>query len=522
MALTKISGSILKDPLNLGEVSIGGTLTYQDVTNVDSVGIGTFRSGINVSGGQLDVGNNIKIGNAGIITATELDISGDLDVDGHTNLDNTSIVGIVTISAGTNNEGLRITGQHNNCVIFTSPSINGSAGYRLNHHPSTNFLRVDTTDQNGTFTGTVAKFSSAGLDMADNIKLRLGSYQDLTLYHYGNDAYIDNADGDIIFRQITSEKLRIDSNGDIYTGGVGVRDDARLTIEKNKVGVSTAIHLHNPNGSGTASKISSSKALILSADVEDNTNADRSFISFETDNTERLRIKSDGTLVMNQTNNFIHTNSDAAKVAIFAGSTYSVSNGGVITVTGVNHSAGCFTDVAAGTGGHIQFRVGTSEKMRINSDGIMTRPQQPAFSAQGNSSPVDSNEGYTGILSNYMTVMECNVGSHYKTSGSDIGNFVAPVAGNYFFSAGCLIRLRNSSSAGSAELTFHKNGSNISNRSLGYSYVVGTNDHDNITITAIIPLAAGDKVALVAKACSSVVDWYWGEGLGNFSGYLIG
>ena len=49
MALTKISGSILKDPLNLGEVSIGGTLTYQDVTNVDAIGIGTFRSGINVS-----------------------------------------------------------------------------------------------------------------------------------------------------------------------------------------------------------------------------------------------------------------------------------------------------------------------------------------------------------------------------------------------------------------------------------------------------------------------------------------
>ena len=76
MALTKISGSILKDPLNLGEVSIGGTLTYQDVTNVDSVGIITARAGINVSGGQLDVGSNIKIGNAGVITATSFSGSG--------------------------------------------------------------------------------------------------------------------------------------------------------------------------------------------------------------------------------------------------------------------------------------------------------------------------------------------------------------------------------------------------------------------------------------------------------------
>ena len=53
-------------------VSIGGTLTYQDVTNVDSVGIITAQAGINVSGGQLDVGSNIKLGNAGVITATRI------------------------------------------------------------------------------------------------------------------------------------------------------------------------------------------------------------------------------------------------------------------------------------------------------------------------------------------------------------------------------------------------------------------------------------------------------------------
>ena len=33
-----------------GDVSIGGTLTYQDVSNVDSVGLITARSGIEVSG----------------------------------------------------------------------------------------------------------------------------------------------------------------------------------------------------------------------------------------------------------------------------------------------------------------------------------------------------------------------------------------------------------------------------------------------------------------------------------------
>ena len=35
-----------------GSVSIGGTLTYEDVTNIDSVGIITAQSGIRVGAGQ--------------------------------------------------------------------------------------------------------------------------------------------------------------------------------------------------------------------------------------------------------------------------------------------------------------------------------------------------------------------------------------------------------------------------------------------------------------------------------------
>lgn len=35
-----------------GDVSIGGTLTYEDVTNIDSVGVVTARSGIKVGAGQ--------------------------------------------------------------------------------------------------------------------------------------------------------------------------------------------------------------------------------------------------------------------------------------------------------------------------------------------------------------------------------------------------------------------------------------------------------------------------------------
>ena len=52
-----------------GNVSVGGTLTYEDVTNIDSIGVITARSGVDVDD-FISVGSNIHLGNAGIITAT--------------------------------------------------------------------------------------------------------------------------------------------------------------------------------------------------------------------------------------------------------------------------------------------------------------------------------------------------------------------------------------------------------------------------------------------------------------------
>ena len=52
-----------------GNVSVGGTLTYEDVTNIDSVGIITARSGVDVDD-FISVGSNIHLGNAGVVTAT--------------------------------------------------------------------------------------------------------------------------------------------------------------------------------------------------------------------------------------------------------------------------------------------------------------------------------------------------------------------------------------------------------------------------------------------------------------------
>jgi len=69
---------------------VGGTITYDDVKNIDSIGIITARKDIHVGAG---------ISVVGVATAATFKGDGDfveLDVDGHTNLDNVSIAGVVT------------------------------------------------------------------------------------------------------------------------------------------------------------------------------------------------------------------------------------------------------------------------------------------------------------------------------------------------------------------------------------------------------------------------------------------
>ena len=82
-----------------GDVSIGGTLTYEDVTNIDSIGIITARTGIRV----LDGGINV----VGVITATNGfsgnltgDVTGNLTGDVTGNVTGDVNAGFVTATSG--------------------------------------------------------------------------------------------------------------------------------------------------------------------------------------------------------------------------------------------------------------------------------------------------------------------------------------------------------------------------------------------------------------------------------------
>jgi len=91
-----------------GNLSIGGTITYEDVTNVDSVGVITARSGIqgigiqsggvNVAVGVITALNFIGAGNTFKVTGSTVDISIQGGGGGGSGAFTTSITGIQTTS----------------------------------------------------------------------------------------------------------------------------------------------------------------------------------------------------------------------------------------------------------------------------------------------------------------------------------------------------------------------------------------------------------------------------------------
>ena len=181
-----------------GNLDVEGVLTYQDVTNVDSLGIGTFRTGINVSGGQLDVGSNIKLGNAGVITATAF----------------------VGDGSGLTGAGPSLTGSTNNTIV----TVTGA-----------NAIQGET---NLTYDGTDLVLNHATGDKA--LRWATGGTNKWSIYHNnGSGALVayDNANSSEIFRLTSNGNLGLGTATDdqrfrVYSG-IGVNAYKTALIDSN-------------------------------------------------------------------------------------------------------------------------------------------------------------------------------------------------------------------------------------------------------------------------------------------------
>ncbi len=169
-----------------GNVSIGGTLTYEDVTNVDSVGLITARKGITVTANGLYV-------NAGIATFNDhVQIISDnkrlkFGAGDDLNLYSTGTNGWVytpqsgaDLYMGTNAGEVYIqTGSSGN---DTAIKVNNGGAVELNF--STN-KKLNTRTDGIDITGKV--YPTGNIHMPDSVGIKLGAGDDLNIWHYPTD-----------------------------------------------------------------------------------------------------------------------------------------------------------------------------------------------------------------------------------------------------------------------------------------------------------------------------------------------
>jgi len=178
------TATALQNARTIGGVSFDGT------ANID-------LAGVNIAGNQNTTGTA-----AGLSGTPNINLT-DLDVDGHTNLDNISVAGVTTFSG----------------------AVDINADLDVDGHTD-----LDNVSISGVTT------SSGNINLPDNVNLQFGDSQDLKIYHglVGGHSYIENTTGSIRLKNGGSTALEITSDG---TTGI---NNLTVTQGVNVTGVVTA------------------------------------------------------------------------------------------------------------------------------------------------------------------------------------------------------------------------------------------------------------------------------------------
>ena len=355
-----------------GNVDVAGVLTYQDVTNVDSLGIGTFRTGINVSGGQLDVGSNIKLGNAGVVTATSFVGSG------------AQLTGITqtTINSNTNNYLITGTGTANTLQGEANLTFDGTGNFVQTGSASASIMRVETTANDGD-----ALIQADGRDSSGNLR-RIMMRTDA-----GADQYrIISADTSYNLALCTGNAPRVLIAGNSAATSIGGSNvfNAMLTVQGDISGAlfqlkatenTNRLMVSGTNANGVEMNLydeaGGQKGILGVSGTEffikaPNNSAPLTFYTHNGSSIgERLRIRSDGKVVigtnytggtLSVTGNLITDDGTNGRVTIQADGTS--TNQILSTTTGF----GSYCNMKYQAADHI-FLYGGTERFRLKNDG---------------------------------------------------------------------------------------------------------------------------------------------------------
>ena len=297
-----------------GNVSVGGTLTYDDVTNIDSVGIVTARSGIHIDDSIVHIGDtNTKIRFPANDTITA-ETSGKERVRINSN-------GRVAIGTPSDTD-------HTLCVAGTDDTTSLTGG----HSQGIQLQNKSTTD--GTYSQIEWRTSSGGR------YARIAGIQDDANGNGGQLVFLaEESDG------TTTERLRIASDGKI--GISNASPTYRVSVKDTKAdGTGVQLHLWNNSTNNTPGNVwggirfTGSTADYETAEIKgwrSHPGTNLNSLSINTGGTERMVLSSSGvgigTINPNMT---LHVLSSSDDVVRFQSS--SAGNGPAVTLDHIGSS----------------------------------------------------------------------------------------------------------------------------------------------------------------------------------------
>ena len=555
MALTKISGNVIKDSVSLaGNVSIGGTLTYQDVTNIDAVGLITARTGIKVLAGGINA--------VGVVTATSFVGNGsNLTGITQTTINNNSANRIITGSSTGNtleaNSNFTYTGSvvtHNNPSGLAKLDVKGSVG------GGALGASISVRNANSANNGS-GEFQFQ--DPGSNIFAKIAG---VNLTDGSNNGYMSFHTSSATSGLV--ERARIDDSGRVLIGTTSQNNNAKLQVTTNQQVVATfeGTGVSDPQiyvGDNMASP--TDNCIILGYDKADN----RGYLTVGGDGDNVFTITNGGNIGINQSspqaNAKLHVEGNVGSSGYFYTTTTSspqtdftssiASNKAGLLLHRTSETNGDYgglefhnhpSSITTYRKGGIYFQSDGSgfgrgdivicndgagdsnnltisdEKMRIHKEGHVTKQHSCAFNVTHNGHQ-NYNSAGTHTISSWKTTDSFRGFEHTNAGGYfSNGIFTAPVTGAYFFTATLL--LRNMSGTNDVHVFWARNGNHFTYWETRFNgNPTGYSGYEAVSGQCVMKMDAGDVAAIRISFSGSGcgihgVDQNWG----NWGGYLIG
>jgi len=257
-------------------VSVGGTLTYEDVTNVDSVGLITARNGIEVTDKGVQVGTGATVDSAAANTLTFLTGGSErvrVKSDGFVGINDSNPDTRLSVNSGTTDVVAKFASSDANAWIQFRDNTTTDTAVMVGANGDNLLFRAGSNERaritsRGDVGINCTPHSNAGINLhihGDNTtaELRLTNTTTGTgangsvIQQGGNSLYISNSEAGVIaFENNGSERARIDSSGSLLVN----TSTSRSVMDQAGNGPTPKFQIEGEDSEGIMSVISAGDA----------------------------------------------------------------------------------------------------------------------------------------------------------------------------------------------------------------------------------------------------------------------